>query len=147
MNLAAFLAYYALSYYFVRSQSTIILSPGIYSTGAFYLLLLTSSMLLTLAVYAIGRRARPSVDALGGAGALTALVGSLVFSCGCAEPVFFSLVALGLSSSSALSLDLAFSAYSLQILLLIVAFNILAIYYYLGRLSNPSCFTRRRGNK
>jgi hypothetical protein len=131
LNLIIFLAYYFGSYLLVKLQSKVVVSPGILTTYAFFLVLFTSSVVITMAVYFLRKRNSGKAAVAGGIESVAAaFLASLVFSCGCSIPVFFSLATLGLSSASALSLDLTFSSYAPQIMVVASVFNILVIYYY-----------------
>ena len=140
LNLVVFAVYYVLIRLIVVSQERVflIVNPILYYM--IYPLAITSSILLTIAIYSIGntRRNMAKVTA-SGLSAITAMLGSVVVSCGCAVPILFSLAAIGISGADIIYLNDFFSAYSMELVLVFIFLNLLLTIYYLNKLSKPSC--------
>jgi hypothetical protein len=145
INAAAFVLYYLIARYLVVSQEKVflIVNPLLYYM--LFPLVLTSSILLTIAIYSIGntRRNMAKLTATG-FGAATMLIGSVVVSCGCAVPILFSLAAIGLSSADIIYLNVFLSTYSIEAITIFIFLNLIITIYYLNKLSKPSCRIGKR---
>ncbi len=140
LNLVVFAVYYLLIRSIVVAQEKVFLIVNPFLYYMIYPLAITSSILLTIAVYSIGntRRNMAKVTA-SGLSAVTALLGSVIVSCGCAVPILFSLAAIGISSADIIYLNDFFSAYSVELVLIFIFLNLFLTIYYLNKLSKPSC--------
>ncbi|MGC8622521.1 MAG: hypothetical protein ACP5UC_00975 [Candidatus Micrarchaeia archaeon] len=140
VNIAALILYYFLARYLVITQEKVFLVVDPLLLYLMYILILSASITLTIAIYSIGntRKNMAKVTATG-VSAFTALVGSVIVSCGCAVPILFSLTAIGISSAGIIALNNFFSKYSIWIVSTFIFLNLLLIIYYLNKLSKPSC--------
>jgi hypothetical protein len=139
LNIAAFVVYYYAYFELIAYQNLGVFLSNV-SEDLLYLLVLTSSMLLTIAVYSIrntrNNRARVSATSLG---TVTALFGGVIGGCGCSVPIISSLAVVGLSASEVVSLNNFLADYQNEIFSLMVVVNLAVIVYYLFRLSSASC--------
>jgi hypothetical protein len=103
-------------------------------------LVLTSSMLATIAIYSIrntmNNRARLSASSWG---TTAAIAGGVIGGCGCGAPLVLNLVTIGVSAGDAIALNNFLVNYQEPIFLALIAMNIGMIVYYLNRLSTSAC--------
>jgi len=103
-------------------------------------LVLTSSMLATIAIYSIrnttNNKARLSASTWGTA---AAVVGGVIGGCGCGAPLVLNVVAIGVSAGEAIALNNFLTNYQEPIFLTLIIVNIGMIVYYLNKLSTPTC--------
>jgi hypothetical protein len=103
-------------------------------------LVLTSSMLGTIAIYSIrnttNNKARLSASTWG---TTAAIVGGLIGGCGCGAPLVLNLVTIGVSAGEAIALNNFLVNYQEPIFLALIAMNIGMIVYYLNKLSTSTC--------
>jgi hypothetical protein len=139
LNIAAFVVYYYAYFELIAYQNLGVFLSDV-SEDLLYLLVLTSSMLLTVAVYSVrntrNNSARVSATTLG---TVTTLFGGVIGGCGCSVPVISSLAVVGLSASEVVSLNNFLADYQNEIFGLMVLGNLAVIVYYLFRLSSASC--------
>ncbi|MEM0154228.1 MAG: hypothetical protein QW814_00115 [Methanothrix sp.] len=140
LNLAAFLAYYFVMNGIVLFDNKIILFNNIISEYLFYLIAITSSVLVTLAIYSIfntrNNNAKLSAPV---SGSVIALAGSFAVSCGCSFSALSYLAVIGLSASSIISLDTTIANYETPIMLAALILNLALLGYYANKLSKPMC--------
>ncbi|MCL4372313.1 hypothetical protein M1373_03275 [Candidatus Marsarchaeota archaeon] len=147
LNVVVFALYYVIMQNIILLNSHIVLFNGVISEYAFYALAVTSSMLITIAIYGIAnsRIKRASVPAPI-FGSITAFAGSAAVSCGCSFSLIFNLAVIGLSSSELISLNTFIAAYETPILLLAVFINFVLIIYYAGNVRRQ-CFMKPKSTR
>lgn len=140
LNVAAFLIYYFVMRSIVLSDNKIILFNNTISEYLFYLIAITSSVIVTLAVYAAfntrNNKAKVSAPVSGSA---IALAGSFAVSCGCSFSALSYLAVIGLSTGSIIGLDTTIANYETPLMLVALILNIVILGYYANKLSKPSC--------
>lgn len=105
-----------------------------------YILSITSSVLLTIAVYSIFNTTRNAARfSATAAGTITALAGSIVAGCGCSGAILFSLMAVFLSSSQAFLINTIATENASLLLYIMIIINLSVIIYYIRKLSKPEC--------
>ncbi|MCL4404733.1 MAG: hypothetical protein M1544_02395 [Candidatus Marsarchaeota archaeon] len=149
LNAVAFIIYYYIMHGIVLINNKIILFSGTIAEYTFYAIAITSSILITIAVFSVfntrNNKAKISASASGSA---IALASSFAVSCGCSFSSLSYLAVLGLSSGALISLDNAIANYETPLLLAALVVNILIIIYYVNKLSNPACSLKgRKTNK
>ncbi len=128
-----------LAYYLAVEKLLSIQEFGVaFSTAPAYLvtsLVLTSSVLLTVAVYTIleSRKARAVGMEEAGASCATAVIGGIMSGCGCQGAIMYSALAIVLGSGEAYAVNTVFSEHIGLILAALAIFNIAMIVYSLGR--------------
>ena len=144
LNVAAFLIYYFVMRGIVLSDNRIILFNNTVSEYLFYLIAITSSVIVTLAVYAAfntrNNKAKVSAPVSGSA---IALAGSFAVSCGCSFSALSYLAVIGLSTGSIISLDTTIANYETPLMLAALILNIVILGYYANKLSKPACAIRQ----
>ena len=144
LNIAAFFIYYFVMRSIVLIDNKIILFNNNASEYLFYLIAITSSVLVTLAIYSAfntkNNRAKVSAPVSGSA---VALAGSFAVSCGCSFSALSYLAVIGLSSGSIISLDTTIANYETPLMLAALALNLVILGYYSSKLSKPSCAIRK----
>jgi len=134
LNVAlAFLYYYA--YVFLIKYQDYGVLLNLVPPFLIYLLVITSSVLLTIAIYSI-RNTRNNKAYLSAStfGTITALGGGVIAGCGCSAPVLLSLVAIGLSTGQTFAISSFFNNNSIALFGLFILANLLLTAYYLNRL-------------
>lgn len=139
----------AIVYYFVFITLLSYQQQGITAVSfpyyLIYLLVVTSSIVLTVAIYSIRNTRNNSAKVSATtAGTVTTLAGTVISGCGCSASVLVSLTAIGVSSSQIFSLDNFFVANQPILLAIMIAINLFVLLYYLNKLSKPSCRIRKR---
>jgi len=139
LNIAVFVVYYYVYFELITYQNLGVFLTNV-SGDLLYALVLTSSMLLTIAIYSIKntRNNRASVSGTTFGTAAT-LFGGVIGGCGCSVPIISSLALVGLSASEVVSLNNFLADYQNDIFGLMVVANLALIVYYLFRLSSASC--------
>lgn len=139
LNIAIALVYYEVLISLVKLQNKGILLFNV-SLPLIYLLVASSSVLLSIAIYSIKntRRNQAKVSATG-IGAATTLMGGVIGGCGCSAPLIFGLTSIGISASELTPTYLFLADNTTPLFLAMAAINIVAIAYYLNKLSTPSC--------
>ena len=139
LNVAAFLVYYYAYFELIAYQNLGVFLSNV-SEYLLYPLVLTSSMLLTIALYSIrntrNNNAKISATTLG---TVATLFGGVIGGCGCSVPVISSLAVVGLSASEVVSMNNFLADYQNEVFGLMVLANVSVIVYYLFRLSSTSC--------
>jgi hypothetical protein len=105
-----------------------------------YLLIATSTILLTIATFVIRRSAKAIKSAYaGGAYSLLASVfGGLIASCGCEMPLFTAfLYVIGMNTLEVAGFMSFVISYNIYIISIFIIANVLLSYYYLGK-ATPS---------
>jgi len=148
VNIAAFVLYYLIARYLITYQEKVFLIVNPYLFYLMYILILSASITLTIAIYSIGNTRRNIAKLTASSvSAVTALFGSVIVSCGCAVPILFSLAAIGVSSAGLITLNNFFSRYAIELVVTFIFLNLLLIIYYLNKLSKPSCEIRKKKRK
>jgi hypothetical protein len=139
LNLAVAAIYYYAFIYLVKLQNQGVLLFSIPMT-VIYALVITSSILFTIAIYSINNtrrnQAKVSASTLGVA---TTIAGGVIGGCGCSAPLIFGLTAIGVSASSITPLYLFLADNSVPLFSALVLVNLAVIVYYLNKLSTASC--------
>lgn len=133
--IVAAIIYYYVFYYLITSSNygLFLLTIPVY---LLYALVITSALLLTIAVSSIhggikyGRAITGSVS-----GSIILLAGGTIASCACTVPIFVSLLyILGATVADVTLINFYISTYQLYILGALILANLALIYHYLGRL-------------
>jgi len=105
-----------------------------------YLLIISSSILLTMSIYLLLNSGfsykKGSTTALS---FITTFIGSIVSGCGCTAPILFSLASIGFSSSQLVLLDNFFALNQTPIILAMVIINFLFILYIAAAKEAQAC--------
>ncbi len=144
INVAALVIYYYVFNFLIGIQEhgavIVVLPPYL-----IYLLLFTSSIAMTIGIYAVGNsinnEAKYSSTSVGTA---TAVLGTIIGGCNCTAPLLFGLTAIGINSIAITSLINFISAYEILIFEVMSAVNIVISVYYLDKLSNPGCMLKKK---
>ncbi len=145
LNVILFLAYYAGVYYLIKLHGGIISLSGPMTLYLLYALLVTSSMMMTLAIYSFAKASsRKGAAKAGGIGILTAAAGGFAVSCGCEIPAALSIAAVGVSSAEFVVADNIITRYTPEIIAIAILVNLVFMAYYLNRLQNDGCKTKGR---
>lgn len=136
-------------YYFVYTTLLSIQQYGLplisFPYYLIYILVATSSIVLTIAVYSISNsRNNYAKLSASTAGTATTLLGAVFGGCGCTAPLLFSFTVIGISSSQIIALDNFINANQVLLLAAMIAINLFVMIYYINRLSKPSCRLKRR---
>ncbi|MEM3661696.1 MAG: hypothetical protein QXG73_02620 [Candidatus Micrarchaeaceae archaeon] len=109
-----------------------------------YALVVTSAVLLTIAVYSIKNSIMPYVGASTGAwSAVSTSVGSLFASCGCTAPLLAPLLYdIGLNTIAVSSFMSAVSSYQSYIFAALILLNLFFIYYSISSASRKCVINR-----
>jgi hypothetical protein len=143
LNVVALVAYYFIMQSIVLLNNKIILFNGTISEYAFYGIAVTSSLLVTIAVFSTfnTRNNKAKISASASSGIL-AVAGSFAVSCGCSFSALSYLAVLGISSGSIISIDNGIANYETPLILAALLLNVIIITYYLNKLSKPVCSIR-----
>ncbi|MCL5680188.1 MAG: hypothetical protein M1465_02520 [Candidatus Marsarchaeota archaeon] len=152
LNAIALVAYYFIMRSLVLLNNKIILFNGAISQYAFYSIAITSSVLVTIAVFsAFNTRNNKAKVSASASGSAIAVAGSFAVSCGCSFSMLSYLAVLGISSGSIISIDGAIATYQTPLILAALLLNVIIIAYYFNKLSKPICSIksarRRKQNK
>lgn len=143
LTVVIFLAYYVGIYYLIKLHGGIISLSGPITLYLLYALLVTSSMMMTLAVYSITKtEIRKKAVKAGGVGMLTAVAGGFAISCGCEIPAAMSIAAIGIGSAEFVVLDNIIAKFTPEIIAITIVINIAFMVYYLGRFQSKECKTK-----
>ena len=132
-------AFWYLAY--LQGGDAVMLSVPIYMI---FLLIASSSILMTVMVYSIKNIRRNNAKITGtAASAGTVVLGSGL--CGCVTTLLPSLLAfaLGADTPAVFALSSFLKNYNVEIILLLIALNVVVLAYYLNKLSDPSCRIRK----
>ncbi len=139
--LFAAIYYYLMLYLVIIQKGTLffIIPPIL-----IYSLVLTSSVMMTIAVYAIrNTRNNKAKFSASGMGAGSVVVGSALCGCAYSFPILIA-TTLGVSFDGLLALKSFLVSYGVPLFSLLVVLNFLVIMYYLSRLSAQECRIRRQ---
>jgi hypothetical protein len=142
LNVVILVAYYYIFNFIIALQehgAVIIVFP----VFILYLLIITSSIAMTIGIYSIrnskNNEAKYSSTSIGAA---TTLIGTVIGGCNCTAPLLFGLTALGVNVVEITSLINFISANQITIFFVMIAINLILIFYYLDRFSTPRCMTK-----
>ena len=139
LNIVAFIGYYYVYYALISYQNYGLFLNNI-PYGLLYSLVLTSSILITIAVYSIRNTRNNKARTTGTtAGTAVTLLAGVIGGCGCEAPLVLNLAVIGLSASEVVSLNNFLTGYQIQIFEVMIIVNVAVVIYYLYRLSSPSC--------
>ncbi len=132
--------YYFLLYLVVIQRGTLFfIIPQI----LIYSMVITSSVMLTIAVYSISNTRRNSARfSASGAGAGSIIAGSTLCGCTSSFPILLA-TAVGISFDGLLALKNFLINYGPIIFSLLVALNLVVILYYLNKLPRPGCRAKK----
>lgn len=132
-------AFWYLAY--IQGGSAVMLSVPIYMV---FLLVASSSVLMTIAVYSMWNTRKNNANVKGtAASAGTVILGSGL--CGCTTTLLPTLaLAAGMSTPAVYALTSFLRDYNVEIILLLIALNVAVIAYYLNKLSDPTCKIKKR---
>ena len=132
LGIAYAFAFWYLAY--IQGGNAVMLSAPIY---LIFLLIASSSILLTIAIYLI-RNTRKNGAKITGTAAST---GTVILSsglCGCTTSLLPTVaLAAGLSTPATFALASFLKNYNIEIVSLLIALNVVVIVYYLNKMSNP----------
>ncbi|MGC8537975.1 MAG: hypothetical protein ACP5MZ_03270 [Candidatus Micrarchaeia archaeon] len=149
VNIVAAVVYYGLYSYILSIQTHgIEVDINLPPSYLVYLLVITSSILLTIAVFSVkstkNNQAKISASATG---SITAAFGGVLGGCGCTSPLLFGILApLGLGSQF-VTFDMFFVTYQIELFIVFILINVGLAAYYLDRLANPKCALKRPENE
>jgi hypothetical protein len=110
-----------------------------------YLLVITSSMLITISISSVRKKVIRDASLVGDAvGTITTIVGGIISGCNCSAPLLFELVALGVGSSEIVALNNFISAAQIWIFFSMILLNVVILLYVLNKFSDPSCRIKPR---
>lgn len=141
VNAAAAAIYYYLYEYILSIQTHgVVVNVDLPPAYLVYLLVITSSMLLTIAVFSIrNSRNNQAKFSTSVAGSFTAVFGGVIGGCGCTSPLLFGILTpLGLGSQF-VSFDLFFINYQAELFAAFIMINVGLAAYYMNKLSRPKC--------
>ncbi len=142
LNVAFVAVYYYLFKYLVLLQNRgifIVLGAPLY---LIYAVVITSSILMTVAIYAVFSRRSP-YHAYGGVlGSASAVVAGIISGCGCTAPLLLGSFTLVVGISEATYLNNFLSDNTFAILLFFLIFNLFMIVYYLYRMPDSCIYGR-----
>ena len=137
LTIAGVVAYYALFFYLIviSNEGLFLVTAPIYLV---YALILTAAILLTTSIYAVGQSLKTKyAGAEGGIlSIVTSAFGGFIVGCNCYAPIFSSLLyAVGFGSLQVSSAISFLGAYQSGFMILLVAVNLIFIYYQLARIT------------
>ena len=131
LGIAYAFAFWCLAY--IQGGNAVMRSVPIY---LIFLLIASSSILMTIAIYSIRNMRKNGAKTGTAASAGTVILGSGL--CGCTTALLPTVaLAVGLSAPATYALTSFLSNYSIEIVSLLIALNVVVIVYYLNKLSNP----------
>lgn len=146
LTIVEVIIYYGIFYYLILASNR-----GIFLVTVpmyfIYVLILSSSVLLTTSIYAVSKsiRARYTGAEGGILSMLTSSVGGLVAGCNCYAPIISSVMyALGFGTLGVSSAISFLGAYQAWLVGLFVSVNLIFIYYQLGRITHIGGSAARR---
>lgn len=131
---------YALFYYLItaNNKGIFLITIPVY---VIYLLVITSGILLSISVFAAAYSiASKKAEAAGGIlGILLPSIGGVVATCACDFPILASILTIfGVNTIDAVGIISEIGDYGAWIMGAMIAINLIAIYYYLGKISFPT---------
>ena len=146
LNFAVAVVYLLLFMLVLKSQGPVAITTA--PVYLIYLLVITSSMLITASVYSLLRKtANGKMLMADGVGTIMTFLGGVISGCNCSAPLLFELVVVGLSSSEVVALDNFIAAYQGWILAAMIAVNLLLLAQMLNRISDPDANRFGRKNR
>ena len=137
INVVVAAAYYVVFTYLIRLQNYGILLITV-PHYLIYALVITSSMLFTLGVYAIRASFKNRLGASASAvGTFMTFFAGFISGCGCTAPLLYGITAFGLSIAEVSVAGAFIAEYSVEIILAIIVINVLLILYNSWRISRP----------
>ncbi len=143
VSIAVSILYYLLLEYLIKFQN-----KGIFLLNVpmylIYTLSIVSAVLVTISIYFMRNTIKSKSKHSGvSAGIITILFGGLINGCSCSAPILFSLVSIGISTSSVIILTTFISNTAIYLFLAMILVDIIIIVYYLNKLGNPSCLLKK----
>ncbi len=139
LNIAIAVAYYYIIEYLlsIQQRGIPITSVPVY---LIYILVLTSSITFTIAIYSIGntRRNNAKISA-SSASVATTLVGGVLAGCGCQAAILFNVLTVSIGTGGATLVNTIVTENAPLIFSAMIIINLFVIGYYLEKLSNPKC--------
>ncbi len=136
-NIIIFLIYYYLIIYLIKLQNRgILLFTSIYSNYLIYLIAISSSILFTISIFLIINSGKKLSFAGSPISIISSFITSMVVGCGCAFPIFISIIAIVLGSAEATYADVLIANNSSALLIAIILINAVISIYYLSRLNS-----------
>ena len=134
LGIAYSVAFWYLAY--IQGGNAVMLYIPIY---LIFLLIASSSILTTIAIYSIKNTRRNNAKASGPAtSASTVLLGSGL--CGCTTTLLPTIaLALGVSTPTVYAFSSFLKNYSIEIISMLIILNTVVLAYYLNKLSSPAC--------
>lgn len=138
LGIAYSIAFWYLAY--IQGGNDVMLSVPIY---LIFLLIASSSILLTIAVYSIRNTRKNGAKTKGtAASAGTVILGSGL--CGCTTTLLPTVaLAAGVSLPAVYALTSFLRNYNIEIISILISINFVVIAYYLNKLSSPICKINR----
>lgn len=139
LGIAYSIAFWYLAY--IQGGNAVMLSAPIY---LIFLLVASSSILMTVVIYSIRNTRKNSAKISGTAtSASTLLLGSGL--CGCTTTLLPTLaLAVGAGTPAVYALSSFLKNYNIEIISVLILFNMIVLAYYLNKLSSPTCRIRKR---
>jgi len=146
LNIILAIAYYTAMTKILIAAYHIVIFVHPLSQYLFYTVAVTSSIMLTIGIYAFGNTVRNKAKIMAPTvGSVVALTASVFTSCGCTTTLaLLILTAIGLSGSEALSLGIFISNNESMLLFILILINLFVITYYINRLSKRYCRPSRK---
>ncbi len=130
INIVVAALYYLLFIFLIRYQNYGILIFGA-PKSLLYALVITSSIMFTIGIYAMRRSFKRKTTASASAvGTIMTLFAGVIAGCGCSAPLIYGITVFGLSIAEVSVLAAFITQYSAYIISVIIAVNILLILYY-----------------
>lgn len=135
LNVAVAVLYYILFVFLIRYQNYGILIIGVPKL-LLYALIITSSVMFTIGIYAMKRSfKRKRAASASAVGTFMTLFAGVIAGCGCSAPLIYSITLFGLSIAEVSVLAAFITTYSAYIISAIAALNVLLILYYALKIS------------
>ncbi len=135
LNIVVAALYYLLFVLLIRYQNYGILITGVPKL-LLYALVVTSSVMFTIGVYAMKKSLKRKTAASASAvGTAMTLFAGVIAGCGCSAPLIYSITIFGLSVAEISVLAAFITTYSAYIVSAIVVVNVLLILYYSLKIS------------
>jgi hypothetical protein len=139
LNIAIAVAYYFVIKYLlsIQQQGIPITSVPVYLV---YLLVATSSVTFTIAIYSITntRRNNAKVSA-SSVSAVTTLAGGVLAGCSCQAAILFNVLAISVGTGEATLINTIVGEKAPLIFGIMIILNIFVAGYYIEKLSHPKC--------
>ena len=143
LTVALGIAYSVVFWYlaYLQGGNAVMVSVPIYMI---FLLIVSSSILMTVAAYSIKNTRRNNTKTTGAAASAgTVILGSGL--CGCTTTLLPTIaIAVGISMPTVFTLASFLKNYNIEIISLLIAINVIALAYYLNKLSSPRYRIRKK---